>query len=496
MLFSESSVATYKPFSVVALGISIICISLFIQPDSPTDNTSMLFHIIPKVNAESEFNSFIEDQERRISQGMIKESFVKIENSLSSYENNPEALNDLGSLVDSVYDESSENPILDSNIKEIYKNIMFKVGDKLQNLEFFDIALGYFDKVLVVDPFDDDALSRKGHALFNLGKVEEAKLFLNKASQINPCNLYAIIGEGLILDAEKKYALAIDTYNEALKCGKTDYRLLVNLGASYMELSEYDQAITYFQKILDMDLLSPEKKLKTYMNLGISYNMLKNHNQAISNYGKALEIDPYNSDALNGQSFSYLKKGDPDTAMFLIDKALSIDPKNKVAVTTKGEIFDYQGNHVDAIKLYDKALESEQEYGRAYTENRKADSLLALERYDEAQKLYEKTEKLYLIPSNFDDVFDAQVGLGNMYSEKDDCKNAILYYEKALENPSEKNKDQIREKHGSEETKCIDIKSTLDMTETILGVLGVGSISGAIAWIFKFKKKKNTNKTQ
>nr|2AVP_A Chain A, synthetic consensus TPR protein [Methanothrix harundinacea 6Ac] len=61
-----------------------------------------------------------------------------------------------------------------------------------------------------------------------------------------------------------------------------------NLGNAYYKQGDYDEAIEYYQKALELDPRSAE----AWYNLGNAYYKQGDYDEAIEYYQKALELDP------------------------------------------------------------------------------------------------------------------------------------------------------------------------------------------------------------
>ena len=102
------------------------------------------------------------------------------------------------------------------------------------------------------------------------------------------------------------------------------------IAAALISNGRYEEAIKYYDKILEID---PEDQ-KALLNKGSVLKNLERYEEAIKYYDKILEIDPNNVKALanKGIAFAYLQEY--EDALIMIDKALLLDPDNEFV---KGE---------------------------------------------------------------------------------------------------------------------------------------------------------------
>ena len=73
-------------------------------------------------------------------------------------------------------------------------------GDALYDLGQYQEAIGYYDKVLAIDPNDVYALINKGSALDDLGQYEQAIEYYDKVLAIDPNNVDSLNNKGEALD--------------------------------------------------------------------------------------------------------------------------------------------------------------------------------------------------------------------------------------------------------------------------------------------------------
>jgi tetratricopeptide (TPR) repeat protein len=86
-------------------------------------------------------------------------------------------------------------------------------------------------------------------------------------------------------------------------------------GYNAYELKDYDNAILYFQKALE---LNPQFAT-AYIGLGNAYSDKDNLDKAIQSYEKAIKLDPKDSRAYNGLGIIYAQKGNLDEAIQLFE---------------------------------------------------------------------------------------------------------------------------------------------------------------------------------
>ena len=97
---------------------------------------------------------------------------------------------------------------------------------------------------------DSDSLVNKGLAFHKLHDHDKARMYYNKALDINPNDLHALVNMGIDLDLEKNHKEAISYYNKALEINPKNLNALYNKAVSYCKLGKLDESIEQVQQVL------------------------------------------------------------------------------------------------------------------------------------------------------------------------------------------------------------------------------------------------------
>ncbi len=141
------------------------------------------------------------------------------------------------------------------------------------------------------------------------------------------------------------------TQQEQVEC--KDANICHQLGLTCVQQRDFDKAILYFNKAIELDPVNPV----VYSNRGAAYSAKGKHDQAIADWTRALEVDPkYGSAYYNrGRTFCVMKQY--DKAIPDLDKALEIDPTHARAYYERG-IAHYEKSQYDlALSDFNKAQE-------------------------------------------------------------------------------------------------------------------------------------------
>lgn len=156
-------------------------------------------------------------------------------------------------------------------------------------------AKNEFKEILTLD--DNVAVAHTGTGMIYNDKrmTPRAKVEFEKALELDPNDVMALELLGVIImldDANpgdsinyfKKITEIVPNYPDAY----------FYLGSAYYKLKEYETAITYLQKALELDPMGIGKGYFATVFIGDSYMELEKYDEAIKAYEKALEFNPKN----------------------------------------------------------------------------------------------------------------------------------------------------------------------------------------------------------
>lgn len=116
---------------------------------------------------------------------------------------------------------------------------------------------------------------------------------------------------------DKKYELAIEGLQMALKEDPKFVLALDDIAMCYRQLKDYDNAIKYYKKSLE---IYPEGDF-ALVNIGVVYSLKTDYKTAITYYEKLIKFDPNNAEGFFGAGKNYLALNDSEKALDNIFKA-------------------------------------------------------------------------------------------------------------------------------------------------------------------------------
>jgi tetratricopeptide (TPR) repeat protein len=251
----------------------------------------------------------------------------------------------------------------------------------------FNVALEWFEKVLVQDENDSSALNNIAVAQHNLGDVEQA--LRNFSRSVERGNADARLNLAMYHMKKGEYVEALGLLNN----DTTD--AIFERGLVYMEQGEDDNALSAFKQVLEQ---SPHYA-GAYYNMGFIATRLGRYDESLAYIRKGMEIEPnYDNDkyhlsldptlsefgpyyiprlqastskivdeVFTAQETSVeevltdaedlLSRGDVDKALSRVDEALNMNPEDSRAVILKAEILYHHERADAAIELLRGYLE-------------------------------------------------------------------------------------------------------------------------------------------
>jgi predicted O-linked N-acetylglucosamine transferase (SPINDLY family) len=179
------------------------------------------------------------------------------------------------------------------------QNIMTQAIQYHQNGDY-DHANQLYQKILISDPQNADALHYSGVIAMQHGKMERAIQLITRAIEICPdisgfhSNLALAYKDNDQLDS------ALDHYKKAVDLNPNNPVIYFNLGALYQNCSQYENAQIAYEKSLKMN---PNQPL-LYHNLGHLFLKMGYVQNAITSAKKAMALSPYDPEIQSNYLFA------------------------------------------------------------------------------------------------------------------------------------------------------------------------------------------------
>ncbi|MCK5877260.1 MAG: tetratricopeptide repeat protein [Candidatus Marithrix sp.] len=227
------------------------------------------------------------------------------------------------------------------------------------------------------------------------------------------------------------------------------------LGATFSKNGQINQAIKYYQRVLELSpnnaeiqndlgiILGSQLKLESakscfqkaiavkdnfaqaYYNLGIVFNEQKQFVEAINCFQEALSINPNHADAYLNLGNALTAQDKFTEAVNYYQKAITLDSNNVNAYNALGVALKKMDKMDESLVAFQQAIVLNPNYIAAYRNMGKI--LLDDYKFGKAELCFQQALKLQ--PNSF----DAHVKLGDLLKRKSMLNAAIKHYKRALE---------------------------------------------------------------
>lgn len=235
------------------------------------------------------------------------------------------------------------NPVFGSELTEDY----FDIATNYYNSNNCDKALEYLGYIIGVEPENAKAKELRNKILNPNTEVVQAE------SKPEVINVPLQSSENIVVldipqaDVEKM------SYNAEYYNTK---------GQEFYEKKEYNSAIEYFYKSINLDKKNP----LAYNNLGMAYLAKNNIEVAIKYFKKANSLNKSYTQPLVNLANLYGQTGDTQKQVYYLQKAIKDNPNDYLAYFWLGEYYKKNEMYPNAITNYKEAVKVNPKYAEAY----------------------------------------------------------------------------------------------------------------------------------
>lgn len=223
----------------------------------------------------------------------------------------------------------------------------------LSELNEHEEALLKVNSSLELDPHFAMAYSLKGDILQNMERFEDSAAAYESATTYDPWSVKDFFNLGKVYQVLQQWARAAKAFVTAVELDPEHYEANLGAAVSFLELKEYDNALTYAQqaKVLQPEDAAPERLL------GDVYEGQKDHMQAIESYRRALELEGNTPELMLSLARAYLRSGRYSSAKELLTDIIEMQPENSIAYQYLGFAQLKLKETQEAVANYRKAVE-------------------------------------------------------------------------------------------------------------------------------------------
>ncbi len=158
-----------------------------------------------------------------------------------------------------------------------------------------------------------------------------------------------------------KFQEAIETSNKLIELRPNDGVFYYLRGEVYSRTENYQSAVLDYEKALALDHGDLDKQPPFFFNIGTAYLNWGKNQEAITYFDKALNLDKRFADALARRGAAYYNLERLSLASGDLDRALKLDPRNGVAYYYRALIYARSDDFQNAVRDFTRCLELEPE---------------------------------------------------------------------------------------------------------------------------------------
>ncbi len=230
-----------------------------------------------------------------------------------------------------------------------------------------DLALEAYQEVIKQKPDFEDALNNIAYIHKVQNNLVEAGKYILKivGNNKNSLNLESEIREieptlkdedfqkAIKLNESGKNIEALEILDSLLNKYPNRFEILHSIATIYFFNSQYNEAITYFEKILSCK----GHEDVAYYGVGLCNQRMNNYDKAVKYYDKTLEINPEYQDAMNNAGLIYFENKKFDKADQYYQRSMKTNNKHFHTLINLGALRTQEDNYSEAMQLFDVAMD-------------------------------------------------------------------------------------------------------------------------------------------
>jgi tetratricopeptide (TPR) repeat protein len=295
--------------------------------------------------------------------------------------------------------EFESHQLLSSTIKKLLQTIQpifnfeFRVFEEQQLVDLINQFIEVFYSEEHLFPADLDIVIEKFNLREEINKLSIEKKFEEDSQQLNFKRKYlALYHQNHYIEQAKteiKPAIAYCFNHIESLSGLAKFVALIYQAKNCVQ-SQQLLCLKQAKEQAETILLESDTEFSSGLflwDLGHSFFEFKHYEEAVTSYDRALEINPKNDSAWYNRSSALGSLGKFEDVVTSCDRALEINPKNDSAWYNRGRALNNLGRYEEAIKSSDHALAIKPDSDYAW--NNRGLALDDLGRLDEAIESYD-----------------------------------------------------------------------------------------------------------
>ena len=218
----------------------------------------------------------------------------------------------------------------------------------MMQTQSWELAHQWSKKLIESRQYKVNHLINHAMILREMGNVMESLDYYQTTINKYPNNIEVKISYGFTLNKLEKFEEAIAIYHQGLVMDKKNYSLLYNLGISYLNNYDYDNALIY------LNLAKEENKnsVDLWLTLAVCQSKKRDFEKAFESVSFAEKIQPNNPLIPFQMGTLYMQQDNNDEALKFFKMTLEYDPHHIEALYHIGLIQLKQQRYQEAIPYY------------------------------------------------------------------------------------------------------------------------------------------------
>jgi tetratricopeptide (TPR) repeat protein len=199
-------------------------------------------------------------------------------------------------------------------------------GEVYFNQKDYNNALQMFSHAVDSKNPPEQAIIGKAKSMNQLGYVKEAYKILDDAIAAQPADPEFYYARGILNNTKDKYSKALSDFDKAVKLNPkfNPFGIALNTGIAYLNLEEYESAIDYLTKAVNLD----PTNASAFHSRGLANYSQENFKEAVEDFLKSFELNPNNPTVLFNLGMAYYKVNDTENACLYFHKSCQLGNTN------------------------------------------------------------------------------------------------------------------------------------------------------------------------
>ncbi len=212
-----------------------------------------------------------------------------------------------------------------------------------------------FEKILSMNPRNDEALYWLSHVFVQLGRPDDAARLPKKYGFAKKTG-WLHLAQGEIYESKDNINAALISFSVASRLIPEEPRMLAATGRMHLKKREFEKAVVSFGKALGQDPHNPQYLLE----LGKAYEGLTDFNSALEIYREVIRTNPQLWEAYYWAARAYSKSGRHLESVDMLEKAYERKSDDHSIAIALGHEYRNSGQFPKAIETYEDVADDEE----------------------------------------------------------------------------------------------------------------------------------------